>query len=262
MMEAEISCRLGRGPEVSPETHKMINAAMDRATASPAERDDFFAQARDLAESDVDQNWKAFEPLARRGNLVFSDLGHLPANLIGMPLHPLVPPTSAVPERPTRYDCEVMHRVAHAVVGAALTGQPVSVGFSGIALTQGSGGPERYVPAMLAGNVVDKKLMCDVDSVDGCDCLHQVSEVILWVLGITGVGRERPLYEQLEAIGREDDFREYLAKQWTEADRLVRRGFESGFMDVEAERLKETGRITVDPVAAASALGLPAPESD
>lgn len=260
LMEAAVSRRLGRGPEVSRASYKRITASVRRAAATRQEREDFLEQATEIAESSVDENWEAIEPLTQRGvRLSFRDLEHWPKALAERPLHPLPPVSNVMRDKPSSYEIGIKHRVAHGVIAAAFTGHLISVGFSGFTVPRRAIGETGLVQIMQAGNALELLLAGQIDPERHCECRVLTTACILDALGITGLSGIGTLGEQLTAIGQADLFHHYFVNRWNETEPLVKRGLDVGFIDVEATRLAAAGRITIDPVAAAAALDVALP---
>ena len=93
-----------------------------------------------------------------------------------------------------------------------------------------------------------------------CPCWRRLPRHLLDHLGVAdsdlAAAPGETLVERLRALGREAEYADHFRVYQTAADSLVVRAIESGFLDQEADRLERLGRIVVEPVAAASALGV------
>jgi len=265
LMEPEVGRRVGEGPVMSLESHALLMAEVEEATASPEERDDFMGQAQALAASEVDANWRQIETMMRDapGIPVFRTLETLPADLLGVPpCWPFESTSEAPPLGLSRYDIGTHHRVAHGIVGAALTGQPFSVGFSGLRVQVNGLAEERRVAILQAGAVADTLLTGAPTRETGCGCYTLVADRIMAALGARGDDRpdESPVRAPSEILAGQgiealqDLFVEMFDDAWNVAENLVDRARASGLLDREAERLHRAGRITVNPVEVALAV--------
>ena len=261
LMEPEVGRRVGEGPVMSLESHALLMAEVEEATASPEERDDFMEQAGGLAASIVDDNWRPIEEMLWKapGIPVFRDAETWPADLLGRPLWPFRAGAEAHPAGLSRYDIETRHRVAHGIVGAALTGQPISVGFSGFRVRANGLAEELRVAILQAGAVAETLLTGAPNLEIGCGCHTLVTDRIMEAVG--GRGDDRPddspvqaLSEILAEQGITEAFHDLFVDAWNVAENLVDRARASGLLDREAERLHRAGRITVNPVEVAHAV--------
>ena len=265
LMEPAVGRRVGEGAVISSESHDLLMAAVEATTASPEERDDFMGQAQALAASEVDANWRQIETMMRDapGIPVFRTLETLPADLLGVPpCWPFESTSEAPPLGLSRYDIGTHHRVAHGIVGAALTGQPFSVGFSGLRVQVNGLAEERRVAILQAGAVADTLLTGAPTRETGCGCYTLVADRIMAALGARGDDRpdESPVRAPSEILAGQgiealqDLFVEMFDDAWNVAENLVDRARASGLLDREAERLHRAGRITVNPVEVALAV--------
>jgi hypothetical protein len=273
LMEPEVGRRRGEGAVISSESHDLLMAAVGAAAASPEEREDFMAQARALAESAVDASWRQIEEMRRNapGIPVFRTLDTLPVLLLGVPLRPFLSTSEATPPGLSRYDIGMRHTVAHGIVGAALTGQPFSVGFGGFRVP-GEGLAEKFRVAILqAGAVADLLLTGTPNQENGCGCHTLVTDRIMAALGVEGDDRpDHDPVRTLDAIlaerGLTEAFHDHFVDAWNEAEDLVDRARASGLLDRKAEELHMAGRITVNPVEVAHAVNdiamISTPETD
>jgi hypothetical protein len=261
LMEPEVGRRVGESAGMSSESHDLLLAAVETATASPEEREDFMAQAQALAESAVDASWRQIEEMRRNapGIPVFRTLDTLPALLLGVPLRPFVSTSEATPPGLSRYDIGMRHKVAHGIVGAALTGQPASVGFSGFRMPSERLVERFHVAILQAGAVAGLLLTGTINPEDGCECHTMVTDRIMASLGVGG--RDRPdhgpvrtLDEILAEKGLTKAFHDRFVDAWNVAQDLLGPARASGLLDREAEQLHTAGRITIDPVAVAFAV--------
>jgi hypothetical protein len=261
LMEPEVGRRVGEGAGISSEGHDLLMAAVAAATASPDEREDFMEQAQAFAESAVDAMWPQIEEMLRDGPgiPVFRTLDTWPADLVGVPLRPFMHESEFPPPGLSRYDIGMRHRVAHGIVGAALTGKPFSVGFSGFRVP-GKGLAEEFGVAILqAGAVADLLLTGTLNPESGCGCHTMVTDRIMAALGVGGDDRPdhgpvRTLDEILAQQGLTEAFHDRFVDAWNVAEDLVDRARASGLLDLEAEQLNGAGRITVNPVEVAHAV--------
>jgi len=186
----------------------------------------------------------------------------LPADLLGVPPWLFESTSEAPPLGLSRYDIGTHHRVAHGIVGAALTGQPFSVGFSGFRVQVNGLAGERRVAILQAGAVAETLLTGAPTRETGCGCYTLVADRIMAALGARGDDRpdESPVRAPSEILAGQgiealqDLFVEMFDDAWNVAENLVDRARASGLLDREAERLHRAGRITVNPVEVAHAV--------
>jgi hypothetical protein len=257
-MEEAVERRMGREMGLSPDAYRLIMDCARSVTRSTRERDDFLGQAWTIADSSVAGQWDLLAPLATASGVRFGGLEDLPADLVGRPFH-------AFPEKSSPalsgYDVGAQHLVAHAVVGAALTGRPMSVGFSGFTVPGSTANLRQTVQIMLAGNATEALVAGQIDSFRECECRLLARDFIMKALGIPAPPTPGSLAAHLESLSRAQEFHDYYAATFAEADALVRLALESGFMAAEADRLMNCGRISVDPATAAQAIQRVVPET-
>jgi len=242
-----------------------MQASVEAWARTEEEREDLMAQAMDLAQETVEREWRHIEPLAREaGQMVFRDISTWPASLRDVPLNPMPDPSLAEPEGlpPTR--ATARHLVAHGIVGAIVCNTPISVGFSGCRFGR-TADDDAAIQGFMAGTAVDmldaKTLGAHTHAgVDECECVDRVTGLILRHLGIeesdVAAAPGETLVERLRALGREVEYHDYFLARWTAVASLIDRAVESGFLDEEVVRLVRLGRIVLESVATAMAVGV------
>jgi hypothetical protein len=201
LMEPAVSRRMGLGDEISRSGYARLEAAKAAGASSPAELDDFMEQASTLAWEAVEQHWGRLAPLVRQDGRApqFLDLADWPAELVGQPLHPF-PPAAEVSAQVSSYGVEVRHRVAHGIVGAALSGRAVSVGFAGFRIP-GTLAPEVRAPILIAGAAAAALLTGALDADRGCECGPMLVDAIAAIVGARP--EARPAGRSPRALGEQ-----------------------------------------------------------
>jgi hypothetical protein len=244
-------------PDVSPSSKARLDAAVQQATCLGEERGDFLIQAHEIADEAVNNSLVAVQGLLGAYGVapVFSDLEDWPIYSVDVPLPAISPSADASRTNPSSYEIGLLHRVAHGFLAAALTGQRVSVGFSGFRVPNSAASSRHRLRILLAGQVVDMLVARGQPPKGGCECSTLAFEFILRELAITGLSGVGTLFEQLEAVGQTQVVHGYFMAAWTKTGPLVVEALESGLLQAAAAELNADGRITVDPDRAREALG-------
>jgi hypothetical protein len=246
--------RLGRQRANHRDDLRILNAARNSVASTAQQREDFDAHANLLARSSIDAQWSAIEPFVRTGRSRFIGTPDWPAEMMNQPLNPM---PGGTPARPAVliYDRLATHFVGHAVAAAALTGQTISLGFSGISIP---GSPtdswERRAQIALAGTVATRVRLAGTIEDEYCGLCRTLAPG--WLA--TALGIDDPtattVDEAIERSGRRDELRAHAAAIGRSVERLVIELNEAGVIAHELERLGKTGRIAIDPIDVAVAL--------